>query len=71
MLMYDLIPQLALKKNIVDSTTLTKMEKIKEKKTIRYFLSSSLLLVECGRIKILTNFCFCNPQKNQDENFWF
>ncbi|KAL7218980.1 hypothetical protein ACSBR2_012112 [Camellia fascicularis] len=38
---------------------------------IRYFLNSSLLLVECGRIKILTNFCFCNPRTNQDENFWF
>ncbi|CAL5429808.1 unnamed protein product [Camellia sinensis] len=37
--------------------------------TFRYFLSSSLLLVECGRVKIMTNFCFCNPRKNHDENF--
>ncbi|CAL5360625.1 unnamed protein product [Camellia sinensis] len=37
----------------------------------RYFLSSSLLLVECRRVKILTNFCFCNPRKNHDEYFYF
>ncbi|KAL7180389.1 hypothetical protein ACSBR1_043565 [Camellia fascicularis] len=37
--------------------------------TFRYFLSNSLLLVECGRVKIMTNFCFCNLRKNHDENF--
>ncbi|KAL7221762.1 hypothetical protein ACSBR1_023663 [Camellia fascicularis] len=34
-------------------------------------VSSSLLLVECWRVKIATNFCFCYPRKNHDENFCF
>ncbi|CAL5343637.1 unnamed protein product [Camellia sinensis] len=39
--------------------------------TTEYFQSSSLLLTECRRVKNMTNFCFCNPRKKHDENFYF
>ncbi|KAL7200845.1 hypothetical protein ACSBR1_032715 [Camellia fascicularis] len=35
------------------------------------FPSRSLLLVECKRVKIAINFCFCYPRKNHDESFGF
>ncbi|CAL5426696.1 unnamed protein product [Camellia sinensis] len=34
-------------------------------------ITAILLLVECRRVKIMTNFCFCNLRKNYDENFCF
>ncbi|CAL5431384.1 unnamed protein product [Camellia sinensis] len=38
---------------------------------IRYFSGNSLLLVECRRVKIAVNFCFCYPRKNYEGNFCF
>ncbi|CAL5376640.1 unnamed protein product [Camellia sinensis] len=40
-------------------------------RSIRYFPSSSLLLVEYRRVKIAIYFCFCYPRKNHEGNFCF